>query len=34
MFDEPMSISIFMGLAISLVGFWNFATSGNTTKQA
>lgn len=34
MFDEPMSISIMMGLLISLAGFAIFATSKNAPKLA
>jgi hypothetical protein len=34
MFDEPMSISILMGLAISLIGFLIFATTGQESKHA
>ena len=34
MFDEPMTVSILVGLAISLVGFLIFATSGTTPKHA
>ena len=34
MFDEPRSISILLGLLISLVGFAIFATSRNASKHA